>query len=196
MKNRFDIKNAVAITVIISSFIFAIGLALIANNRSNYWVATRDLTPGHIVDSEDFRFAKAAFGKESAGYIRTDQSPIGYTISRFIAAGEYLNQLTLVNGNGESGVKLLSFAVAAPDLPAAIRVGDAVNLYQVVNDNGDGREVPSKLVIEGVYVVDLNRKSENLGGVSIVTVAIPDDFVEQALNATRRGRMVIVINHG
>jgi hypothetical protein len=72
----------------------------------------------------------------------------------------------------------------------------SVNLYQVVNDAGDGKEIPSELVIDNVFIVDLNRKSENLGGASIVTVAIPNDFVERALNATRRGRMVVVVNHG
>ena len=68
--------------------------------------------------------------------------------------------------------------------------------YQVVNDTGDGKEIPSQLVIESVYIVDLNRKSENLGGSSIVTVAIPYDLVERALNATRKGRIVVVVNHG
>jgi hypothetical protein len=77
-----------------------------------------------------------------------------------------------------------------------VKIGDAVNLYQVVNDSGDGKSIPSTLVIEGVFIVDLNRKGENLGGASIVTVGIPADFVERALNATRRGRMVVVINHG
>ena len=47
-----------------------------------------------------------------------------------------------------------------------------------------------------VFIVDLNRKSESLGGLTIVTVGIPNDFVERALNATRKGRMVVVINHG
>lgn len=196
MKNRVEIRNVIAVLAIIASFVVAIALALIANNRGTYWVATRDLTPGHMVDSIDFKIAKASFAKESKGYISSNQSPIGYSVSRFIAAGEYLNGSALVDGGNESGVKLLSFAVAAPDLPAAIRIGDAVNLYQVVNDSGEGREIPSKLIIEGVFIVDLNRKSENIGGVAIVTVAIPDDFVERALNATRRGRMVVVINHG
>jgi len=196
MKIRSEIRNILAIGAIIASFVLAIALALIANNRATYWVATRDLTPGHMIDSIDLKVAKASFSKESKGYIPSNQSPIGYSVARNIAAGEYLNQSALVDGSGDSGVKLLSFAVAAPDLPSAIKIGDAVNLYQVVNENGDGKEVPSKLIIESVYIVDLNRKSENLGGVSIVTVAIPDDFVERALNATRRGRMVVVINHG
>ena len=77
-----------------------------------------------------------------------------------------------------------------------MQIGDLVNLYQVVNDTGDGKEIPSQLIIESVYIVDLNRKSENLGGNSIVTVAIPNLFVEKALNATRKGRMVVVVNHG
>lgn len=196
MKHRLEIKNLVAVIAIIASFVVAVALAFLANSRSSYWIATKDLTPGHMVDSTDFRQAKAAFGRESSGYVLTTQSPVGYLISRHIAAGEYLHQRALQDGNGEGGVKLLSFAVAAPDLPAGIRIGDLVNLYQVVNDSGDGRAQPAKLVIESVYVVDLNRKSENLGGVAIATVAIPDEFVESALNATRRGRMVLVINHG
>ena len=196
MRKNIDLKNLVAILVIISSFAIAFGLAVISNQRSSYWVAIRDLTPGHIVDSQDFMAKKGAFARESNGYIFATQSPIGYSIAKFVAAGEYLHESALAEGTGESSVKLLSFAVSAPDLPSVIRIGDLVNLYQVINDNGDGNDFPSQLVIESVYVVDLNRKGENLGGSSIVTVAIPDDFVERVLDATRRGRMVVVANHG
>ena len=196
MKSRIDIKNAIAITVIIASFMVAIGLALLANNRASYWVAAKDLTPGHMIDSTDFVEAKASFDKTARGYLSSDQSPVGYSISKFISAGEYLNQSSLLENRGESEVKLLSFAASAADLPTRVQIGDLVNLYQVVNDTGDGREIPCELIIEGVYIVDLNRKSENLGGSSIVTVAIPNDFVERALNATRKGRMVVVVNHG
>ena len=196
MKNRLEIKNFVAILVIAASFFTAITLALVANNRASYWVAIKDLTPGHMVDSTDFKIAKGAFSKDATGYIPSDRNPVGLSISKYVAVGEYLNQSALADSSGDSNVKLLSFAAAAADLPSAIHIGDAVNLYQVVNDSGDGKAIPSELVIESVFVVDLNRKSENLGGSSIVTVAIPNDFVERALNATRRGRMVVVINHG
>ena len=196
MKNRIDIKNIVAITVIIASFLVAISLAFLANNRGTYWIAVKELTPGHIVDTTDFIQSKGSFSKEASGYIQSNQNPVGYSISKHVAAGEYLNQSALVESNGESNVKLLSFSAAAADLPSQVRIGDAVNLYQVVNDTGDGKDIPSELVIDGVFIVDLNRKSENLGGSSVVTVAIPNDFVERALNATRRGRMVVVVNHG
>lgn len=196
MKNRIDIKNIAAIAVIIASFLVAIALAFLANQRSTYWVAAKELTPGHIVDTTDFIEAKGSFSNEASGYIQSNQSPVGYSISKHLAVGEYLNQSALVESAGESNVKLLSFSAAAADLPSQVRIGDAVNLYQVINDAGDGKEVPSELVIDGVFIVDLNRKSENLGGASIVTVAIPNDFVERALNATRRGRMVVVVNHG
>lgn len=196
MRNRIDIKNVIAVVVIIASFFVAIGLAFIANSRSSYWVATRDLTPGHVVDGTDFKLVKGAFGREASGYIASNQSPIGFSISRFMSNGEYLNQSSLVEANGQSNTKLLSFAVSAPDLPTAVQVGDSVNLYQVVNESGDGKSVPTQLVIESVYIVALNRKSENLGGTAIVTVGIPDNFVERALNSTRRGRMVVVVNHG
>ena len=196
MKNRIELKNVIAIIVIIASFIVAFGLAIVANNRASYWVAAKDLTPGHMVDATDFVESKGAFGSEVSGYITSDQNPVGYSISKFVARGEYLNQSSLIENPGESEVKLLSFAASAADLPSRVQIGDLVNLYQVVNDIGDGKEIPSQLIIESVYIVDLNRKSENLGGNSIVTVAIPNLFVEKALNATRKGRMVVVVNHG
>lgn len=196
MKNRFDIKNLVATLVIIASFLVAIGLAVISNNRTSYWLATRDLTPGHLIEAQDFIEIKGAFAREAKGYLIASQSPAGFSISKFVAAGEYLHQSALAQSDTESSQKLLSFAALAADLPTAIKVGDLVNVYQVINDNGDGTEIPSQLVIEGVYIVDLNRKAENLGGLSIVTVAIPNEFIESVLNATRKGRMVVVVNHG
>ena len=196
IRNHRDIKNIFAIFAIGASLLFSLTLVVVANGRDSYWVATRALTPGHMVDSLDFKAVKADFGIDSSGYLPATRSPIGYSIARFVAPGEYLNQVSLVENSGESNVRLLSFAVAAPDLPSSIKIGDAINIYQVVNDNGEMKSVPSTLVIENVFIVDLNRKSESLGGLTIVTVGIPNDFVERALNATRKGRMVVVINHG
>ena len=102
MKSRIDIKNAIAITVIIASFMVAIGLALLANHRASYWVAAKDLTPGHMIDSTDFVVAKASFDKTARGYLSSDQSPVGYSISKFISAGEYLNQSSLLENRGEN----------------------------------------------------------------------------------------------
>ena len=195
-RNRPDLKNVIAIFVIISSFLVAVGLALISNNRSTYWVATRPLTPGHMVDSQDFQLAKGAFAGQVSGYLTERQNPVGFVIAKAISPGEYLHRSALMEDGTFSSVKLLSFAASAADLPSGINIGDAVNLYQVINDNGDGSTTPSQLIIEDVYIVDMNRKNENLGGVSIVTVAIPNEFVERALDATRKGRIVVVANHG
>jgi len=196
MKNRVDIKNIVAVTIIIASFLIAIGLALVSNQQSSYWVAATDLTPGHLVLRGDFKESKASIGRGASGYLQTDTNPEGYSITKSISAGEFLHQSALLEATGIASNKLLSFAVTAADLPSGAKVGDSVNLYQVINDNGDGTDQPSTLIIESVYIVDLNRRAENIAGASIVTVAIPDEFVERTLNATRKGRMVVVTNHG
>jgi hypothetical protein len=119
-----------------------------------------------------------------------------YLITKYVATGEYLNQSSIDQNQSDLGLKLLSFAVAAPDLPSNISLGDTVNLYQVINDNGDGNTVPSQLIIEGVYLVDINRRSENIAGTAIITASIPNEFVSRTLDATRLGRIVIVANHG
>ena len=96
------------------------------------------------------------------------------------------------SGGGAAAAERLSHLIGA-DVPV---LGQIPFSQALRNGGDDGKPIPSQLVIEGVFIVDLNRKSENIGGSAIVTVAIPNDFVERALNATRRGRMVIVANHG
>ena len=125
MKNRIEIKNLIAIFVIIASFLVAITLAFLANNRDTYWIAAKELTPGHIVDTTDFIEAKGAFSSEASGYIPSNQNPVGYSISKHVAVGEYLNQSALVESAGESNVKLLSFSAAAADLPSQVQIGRA-----------------------------------------------------------------------
>ena len=64
-RNHVDLKNLIAALVILASLLFTIGLVLVAKSRNTYWVATRSMTPGHMVDSLDFKAVKADFGAES-----------------------------------------------------------------------------------------------------------------------------------
>ena len=105
IRNHRDIKNIFAIFAIGASLLFSLTLVVVANGRDSYWVATRALTPGHMVDSLDFKAVKADFGIDSSGYLPATRSPIGYSIARFVAPGEYLNQVSLVENSGESNVR-------------------------------------------------------------------------------------------
>ena len=193
---RNGIKNLIAILVIIASFVIAVVLALISNSRATYWVAARDLTPGHRIESGDFKAAKGAFSADARGYILQSINLDGFLVSKHLFAGEYLNQSAIDSSGTDPSLKLVSFAVAAPDLPSGVAVGDTVNLYQVIDDNGDGNSVPSQLIIESVFITEVNRRSENIGGTAIVTVSIPNEFIFRTLDATRMGRIVVVANHG
>ena len=194
--SRNGLKNLIAVIVIITSFVVAVGLALISNSRATYWVSTRDLIPGHQIEAGDFKAAKGAFSAEAKGYISQSVNLVGFSISKYLATGEYLNQSSINQTQSDPSLKLLSFAVAAPDLPSNLRLGDTVNLYQVINENGDGKSIPTQLIIEGVYLVDINRRGENIAGTAIVTASIPTEFVSRTLDATRMGRIVVVANHG
>jgi hypothetical protein len=193
---RNSLKNLIAVLVMITSFVFAVGLAIISNSRATYWVATRDLIPGHQIKAGDFKAAKGAFSVDAKGYLSHSVNLESYLITKYVATGEYLNQSSIDQNQLDPGLKLLSFAVAAPDLPSNISLGDSVNLYQVINENGDGNTVPSQLIIEGIYLVDINRRSENIAGAAIITASIPSEFVSRTLDATRKGRIVVVANHG
>ena len=52
------------------------------------------------------------------------------------------------------------------------------------------------LVVNGVFVVGIDRSGKNFGSDIGLTLSIPSDVVLNFLNATTSGRLVVVSSHG
>ncbi len=78
------------------------------------------------------------------------------------------------------------------DLASEVQVGDAVDIYWVLDSrNGEGVMDPI-LILGGVNLIGLDDSKNALGGDTSITVAIEQTQVLRLLSATTQGRLVVV----
>ena len=85
--------------------------------------------------------------------------------------------------------------VVVRNLKAGIEVGQAVDIYWVLDsDSGKPAEDPI-LILGGVLVVSADVKSKNFGTDAAITVAVEETQVLRLLSATTQGRLVVIRSH-
>jgi hypothetical protein len=78
------------------------------------------------------------------------------------------------------------------DLASEVQVGDAVDIYWVLDSRkGEGIMDPI-LILGGVNLIGLDDSKNALGGDVSITVAIEQTQVLRLLSATTQGRLVVV----
>jgi Flp pilus assembly protein CpaB len=189
---RVDSKTIIAIALIFAGFLSAVVLALIASNKSNYLVASKPLTIGHIVESGDYRVEKASLWSGANQYLTTDISVIGSMVTQFVSENELLTTEMFSNQDENLNYRTVPISVAAADLPTNLASGQSVDIYQVISPNDYEKAKESKLVIPNIRVISIDRRGQNLGNAAQLTLACPENQIIELLNSTRIGRIVVV----
>lgn len=191
---KFDARTFIAIGLITAGFLSALGLALVAGHKSSFLVANKPLAIGHVVGPEDFRIEKAALWEGANNFLSSDIDISGSVVSRFIGANELLIADMFATQSNGAIYQSVPLSVAAADMPFNLLPGASVDIYQVIAPNDLETSKNSKKIITNIRVLAIDRKGQNLGNAALVTLATPEDFVIEILNATRVGRIVLVSN--
>ena len=189
---KVDSKTFIALALIGAGFLSALFLALIASHKSGYLVANRIMTIGHVVDSGDFRSEKASLWNGANHFLTSDIDISGSIVTRFIGKDEMLNGDMFSNQVNREAYRTVPISVAAADLPFNLLPGESVDIYQVISPNDYEKSKNSKLILPNIRVLTIDRKGQNLGNAALITLATPEEFVVDLLNATRIGRIVVV----
>lgn len=185
-------SSMVGLFLILIGFIAAISLAAISNHKSEYLVANKTFSAGHQIEPGDFRAEKASLWSGADLYLNSKTEINGLVLNRFLNQGELLTAESLSDISLESVIQTVPLSVGSSDLPSNLSIGDSVDIYQVVP--GDSFEKPknSKVILNGVRILSIDRRGQNLGNATALSIATPSDSVIDLLNATRNGRIVVV----
>lgn len=172
-------RTVVAALALVTAVAVATALAAAGSARDRWGtarrvvVATRDLSPGDVVDggAVEVRDVPAAVVVPSA----LAEPPLGSVVRQPILAGEAVAALRLAP-DGLTGVAALvpagQRAVAVPAVPGGmppVTVGDLVDVVAVVAGAGDGAGEgggePAFTLVDGATVVDVDDQA--------VSVAVP-----------------------
>ncbi len=191
-KRNLNSRLPLAIALICASFLSAFALAAFSNHGKGYWVAKTALRAGHQISTEDVQLRSLTLQASSTNYLGKAQNPIGLIVIRKLEADEIISQSSV----GDNSESLLSDAVPisvrSADLADGIVIGESIDIYWV-QDRRNGELVSDPiLILGGVSLLGFDKSGKNFGSDIALTVAVEKTQVLRLLNATTRGRLVIV----
>jgi hypothetical protein len=95
------------------------------------WAAADSLGAGHVLTSGDLAVRRVRFDDPDAAslYLRADQQvPPDLTLGHDVGAGELVPRAALAPGDQQE-LRQVPISVSPGQVPAAVRVGDAVDVY-------------------------------------------------------------------
>jgi len=189
---RVIVAFVLFLAALLSSFIFAV----LSDRSSGYWVVSHPVAAGSLLTSSDLELIDASLVGNQDLYLTEDLSPIGSTTTRYIAAGEFVATSAVTEDLQEFDAEQVPLNISASDIPATIEIGEPISIYWVPEPQGVQSLSTPELLLTGVFLRSIDRKSSNFGNGLSITVSVDNSQVQRLLAGTSNGRLVIVKSNG
>ena len=189
---RVIVAGVLFLAALLSSFAFA----ALSNQSSAYWVVSHPVAAGSLLTSGDLELIDASLIDNQGLYLTEDLSPIGSTTTRYIAAGEFVATSAVTEDLQDFDAEQVPLNISASDIPATIEIGEPISIYWVPEPQDAQSLSTPELLLTGVFLRSIDRKSANFGNGLAITVSVDNSQVQRLLAGTSNGRLVIVKSNG
>lgn len=189
---RVIVAAVLFLAALLSSFAFA----ALSDRSSAYWVMSHPVAPGSLITSEDLALIDASLVDNRDVYLPEEVSPIGSTSTRYIAAGEFIASNAITEDLQEFDAEQVPLNISSSDIPATIELGEPISIYWVPEPQDTQSLSTPELLLTGIFLQSIDRKSSNFGNGMAITVSVDNSQVKRLLAGTSNGRLVIVKSNG
>jgi len=189
---RVIVAGVLFLAALLSSFAFAV----LSDRSSAYWVVSHPVAAGSLLTSQDLELIDAALVGNQDLYLPEELSPIGSTTTRFIAAGEFISTNAVTEDLQEFDAEQVPLNISASDIPSTVELGEPISIYWVPEPQDAASLSTPELLLTGVFLRSIDRKSANFGNGLAITVSVDNSQVQRLLAGTSNGRLVIVKSNG
>jgi hypothetical protein len=189
---RVIVAGVLFLAALLSSFTFA----ALSDRSSAYWVVSHPVSAGSLLTSGDLELIDASLIDNQGLYLTEDLSPIGSTTTRYIAAGEFVATSAVTEDLQDFDAEQVPLNISASDIPATIEIGEPISIYWVPEPQDAQSLSTPELLLTGVFLRSIDRKSANFGNGLAITVSVDNSQVQRLLAGTSNGRLVIVKSNG
>ena len=194
-KDRSRSRTPLAITLIVASFLSALALATFSHRGSDFWIASSAMTPGHQIVIGDIALQHFDLDSSASLYMGKADDPLGLIVMSTLTPGEIVNIHSVSSNSQLLASSAVPISIRAVDLAAGITVGEAIDIYWVIDSHNGETPVDPILILGGVRLLSFDQKSKNFGTDAALTVAVEETQVLRLLVATTHGRLVVVRSH-
>ncbi len=189
---RVIVAGVLFLAALLSSFAFA----ALSDRSSAYWVVSHPVAAGSLLTSQDLELIDAALVGNQDLYLPEELSPMGSTTTRFIAAGEFISTNAVTEDLQEFDAEQVPLNISASDIPSTVELGEPISIYWVPEPQDAASLSTPELLLTGVFLRSIDRKSANFGNGLAITVSVDNSQVQRLLAGTSNGRLVIVKSNG
>lgn len=131
-----------------------------------YLTASRDISPGEVVATQDFTRASMSLFGAAPRYVSADIKLAGHRSLRTIARGEIVPRDALTSMIEIEHRHLLTFTVAKSSLPHDLKVGDLIDIYFFSIPNGAAvdEEIQLLKIVPKIRVYGLATDENQIDG--------------------------------
>ena len=179
----------VLVAVVVGAKVFAA-----AGTYTRVYIARHALVPGEHITAADLGVGRVRLDGQASLYIGVAASPpVGYVVSRYVGADEFVPAGALTASAAPSG-RYVTVPIQPGHLPPGLSHGDLVDVY-VTPKAAPGTDVPTpQLVLSSVAVQTRDGGSRSFSGSSTLAVvlAVPADKVAELIHAVESGTIDLV----
>ena len=189
-------RIVIAVSLLIAALISSIAITTIGNTSSQYWVASRAISPGEVITNTDVTRSSASLKNSSELYLSDEINPVGKIATRSIGTAELIAQSAISEVTSDNSAEIVPLHLSNSDIPSDSQVGEEIAIYWVPESMGSQIVTEPQRVLRGIYLRSIDKKNSNFGNDVAITVSVPPSQVISLLSATSTGRLVVVRARG
>jgi len=189
-------RMIIACVLFLAALLTSFAFAALSDHSSRYWAASKPITAGSLISSEDLILVDAALIENADLYLGEERDPIGMLSTQFIGTGHFLASEMLSDDSLQFDIEQVPLNILTSDIPAMIEVGEPISLYWVPNAIDNQSLSSPELLLTGIFLESIDRKGSNFGSGMSITVSVESSQVSKILSGTSHGRLVVVISNG
>jgi hypothetical protein len=184
-----------AVTLIAAAFVSAFLIATFSNKGADYWVITAPIAPGHQISASDVSVVHLNLNTSAQFYLSKEIEPIGMIATRIMHAGEIIGSTDLTSAMDAMSTSAVPISVRSVDIATGLSVGEAVDIYWVLDTQNSDDSIAPILILGGVTLLSYDDGGKNFGNDIGLSVAVEETQVLRLLSATTLGRLVVIRSH-
>jgi len=190
-----DTRLVLGVLLVLFAVVAGARVFAAADHYSRVYVARHDLVPGERLTAGDVGVGRVRLNGEGSLYIAAGRPPVGYVVTRYVGAHEFVPVGALAaTPSGDAATRLVSVPVTPGHLPPSLARGTLVDIYMTPKTGAGVMAAAPTLVLSNVPVDMREGGSRTFGGEAtlVVVVSVPADRVADVVHAVESGTIDLV----
>lgn len=171
-KKTRSARLPMAVTLIAVAFVSAFLIATFSNKGADYWVITAPISPGHQISASDVSVVHLNLNTSAQFYLSKEIEPIGMIATRIMHAGEIIGSTDLTSAMDAMSTSAVPISVRSVDIATGLSVGEAVDIYWVLDTQNSDDSIAPILILGGVTLLSYDDGGKNFGNDIGLSVAV------------------------